>query len=394
MPRLVKLSASSISTFKSCPMRYYISYVLKLRPDRATEAQRMGTNWHRILEIYNLEGGQACPDCLAKPDRAECPICNKTGVVPDGGMDAVVRYLNYAYRETPVGIEKEVWEVERIKLLYSLIAYLKYHEKGLLKYKVVNQERNFSIALQSPKSGKALPKVQIDGKIDKELVDADGIDYIMEHKSTSSPIGSDSSYWGHLRLDTQSTLYPYVMFKLTGKLYSVLYDVWHKPQIKPKKLSQSDSKKFVEDGMYCGTKFGVTANWESNMDTSPSIVVSGIYAEFEFGAKEGTFAIRETPEMYGARLLKEISDNPSKYFVLKPIPRTMQDIEKFEKSIFNIYHTIRSMERSEAWFVNEKQCEATFKCSYTDFCYNECVPKPGEVPAGFKCTLRKEYNEK
>jgi hypothetical protein len=366
-------------------MRYYIQYELGIVPDKDTEALRMGTNWHKMLQIYNLQGGDLCPDCKAKPDIAECPICNKTGVVPDGGMDAVVRYLNYAYRETPVGMPVEDWEIERTKLLYSLTGYLWYHGETLKKYTVVNQERYFSVPLKSPNCDRAMPNVQVNGKIDAELVDDKGSEFIREYKSTSQPLGSDSTFWGHLNLDTQTLLYPNVMLKCTGKLYPILYDVWHKPQITPKKLSQAESKKFVEDGVYCGIEFVVKLSVDNTL-----LEVNNSVTNLEPGAKEGTFAIKETPEMYGARLLQDITTRPEFYFCIKPVPRTHADLEHFDKELGNIYQSIRSMQRNNSWFCNEQQCEATFRCPYIGLCYNNCVPKEGEVPEGFKCIYKEK----
>ncbi|GAG68676.1 unnamed protein product, partial [marine sediment metagenome] len=110
--------------------------------------------------------------------------------------------------------------------------------------------------------------------------------------------------------------------------------------------------------------------------------------EFIPGAKEGTFAVRETPEMFGTRLLKEIAENPTKYFARVELTRTDADLKQLEYEMINIYHTIKFMDRNSAWWKNESQCEATFRCPYIPVCYNNVDVSNGIVPDGFKCILK------
>jgi hypothetical protein len=161
----------------------------------------------------------------------------------------------------------------------------------------------------------------------------------------------------------------------------VLYDVWHKPQISPKKLTQAESKQFVAGGEYCGEKFGV--QWLT-AGGAGGWFVNGKLAETEPGAKEGTFAIRETPEMYGARLLQDITQRPEFYFARREIVHQSNDLEAFEWELFNIYQSIRQMSLHNRWWHNENQCTNTFQCSYINFCYNHVDIKPGDTPENFK----------
>ena len=187
---------------------------------------------------------------------------------------------------------------------------------------------------------------------------------------------SECTFWSHLTLDTQTRLYTYAAKQLGMGMVGGRYDAWHKPGIRPKKLSQADSKKFVYgDQTYCGEKFEVS-------DT-PTITVNGLQAETEPGAKPGTFAIRETPEMFGARLLQDITTRPEFYFARKEIVHHSTDIEAFQWELFNIYHSIRQMRLRDTWWRNEAACEATYKCSYIDFCYNHVNGGPDDVPENF-----------
>ena len=412
MKKTWKLSASFIASFKACPFRCYLKYVLGIIPVEDTDALRTGTNWHRIREIMGMKPESYCKECAHKGKKnPKCPLCEGTDILPAEMMDAVIRHLNQAYETIPLSKTKEEWLTERAILLYSCAGYNWHYADD--QFEVVAEEIQFSIPIRNPETGRALPNVSLDGKIDKIVKSPSGLFYVDEHKSTSKAIDSDSLYWAHLILDTQTRLYPYAaqQLQLVGDLEQygikpsdplisgVRYDVWHKPQIRPKKLTQAESKKFVETGEYMGDKFEVEIK-SGGIDGKPMnyqeftsgshVFVDGADAGLERGAKEGTFAIRETPDMYGARLLKDIAERPEFYFARKEITRTAQDLKKFEQEVYNIYHTIKYMDRNNTWWQNENQCEATFRCSNLDICYNNIDLSGGHVPDGFKLTKWKE----
>lgn len=400
-----KLSASFFGAFKACAMRCYLKYVLGLIPDEDTDAQRQGTRWHRCLEIMGMKPRDLCLDCTATHPDSDCPLCEGTCVLPSEMMDAVIRYLNKVYKTVPMSKTREEWLTERAILLYSLCGYnWQYADDD---FEVVAEEIQFSLSVRNPESGRALPNVTLDGKIDKIVRSPNGIYYIDEHKSTSKSIDSDSTFWSYLNLDTQTKLYPYAaqQLQLAGELWAyginptdplisgVRYDAWHKPGISPKKLTQAESKKFVETGEYMGEKFIIETNWgvpDPNIDNKESVAVNGESAEVTPGAKEGTFSVRETPEMFGARLLVDIAERPNFYFARREISRTAAELRTFEYEIYNIYQTIKFMNKNGRWWTNEQQCEATFRCPYISICYNNIKVDGGTVPEGFKLTKWKE----
>ena len=179
----------------------------------------------------------------------------------------------------------------------------------------------------------------------------------------------------------------------------VLYDVWHKPLIKPKKLSMADSKKFVENGVYFKEKFEIVTS-NGLEPHGIDIRVNGTLATVTSGAlpkptkknpdPECPFAIRETPEMFGARLLADIRENPEKHFARKSIARTDEELARFDEEFYNIARVSHFMTRHNLWFVNENHCTATYRCSFHPICfYNQDVSN-GQVPDGFKCLKGKK----
>lgn len=401
--KIWKLSASFISSFKACPTRCYLKYVLGLVPIEDIDAQRQGTNWHKILEIMGMKPGNACPECskLSWKD-STCPLCENTGSLPKDMMDAVIRYLNKVYEVVPLSKTRAEWLTERAILLYSLCGYnWQYVDDD---YEIVAEEIQFRLPILNPATGRALPNVVLQGRIDKIVRSPNIIYYIDEHKSTSKSIDSDSTFWSHLTLDTQTKLYPYAAQRLqrAGDLEQygikstdplirgVRYDAWHKPGISPKKLTQADSKKFVETGEYLGEKFEVKnlGGDSEHPEFGECITVNGEIVEVTPGAKEGAFAVRETPEMFGTRLLADIVERPEFYFARRDISRTDAELKAFEWDIYNIYKTIKFMDKNNRWWTNEQQCEATFRCSYVPICYNNIKVDDGIVPDGFECLFK------
>ncbi len=386
-----QLSASSIACFKSCPFQYFLKYIKHIRKDVESEPLRYGTNWHKVMEVMGLPAGGTCPcqqNFVKLPD-STCLICQSSGVIPDDIMLAVARVIDDAYSRMPASMDPVKWAVERAKLLYSAAGYNWYYaDKPLVP---ILTEYEFDSPVPGS-TGRMLSNVNIVGKIDKITV-VDGIRSVVDFKSTASSINPESKYWGSLNLDTQTSLYLYIVRRLQqrglmpdlgGEVTGLYYDVYHKPGISPKKLTMADSKKFVEDGMYFDQKFEIDANYRAvsaGEDSVPGLTINGVIANVEPGKKEGTYAIRETPEMYGARLLADIAERPEYYFVRHPIPKTDADLEKFHKELLSVLVSMRSMYNMDSWYHCEKQCEATYHCDYIDICYNGIDPDGG-LPDG------------
>jgi hypothetical protein len=352
-----------------------------------------------VLEILSLPPGEECscryqpgnnaPHLTGEDTGRGCPLCADTSFYPDDLMDAAIRTLNDAYAKMPATEDPDEWEVEKIKLLYCASAYRWYYQNDQLT--TVVREHKFRTPVPNPnaKNNCNLRNLLLDGIIDK-IVERNGKHYVMEHKSTGSgldDVNTTTKFWKHLNLDTQTLLYPYMCRLVLPELdvTGVLYDAFHKPTIKPKKLTQGESKKFVADGEYCGQTFDV----KDTGLAAPYITVNGKIAAVEPGAKKGTFAIRETPEMYGARLMQDICERPQFYFARREIPRTDEQIARFGVELANIYQMIKLAHSADCWIHCERQCEATYPCTYIDLCYNGVDPD-GELPAGLVRTFKKE----
>ena len=389
--RPVHVSASFIRAKNKCDQLCYLKYFLGLRTIHDTDPQRFGNRWHTGQEILGRSPG-VCTDCAQKAtNNPECPFCGGTGFIPEDRMALVVDYLNKYYAEVPPNKDRLEWLIERVKVLYGMAAYAWYYSED--EYKTIATELKFTLPVKNPATGRTLPNCKLVGKIDKLVRNRNGIVMIMEHKTTSSSLNSDSTFWGNLRLNTQISMYVYAaqQLQLAGDLemYGVkatdpliqdcVFDGLHKPGIAPKKLSQKDSKEFVATGKYFGKEFEIACL----TDNLSEFHIDGEEVEIEPGAKEGTYTIRETPEMYGMRLMTDMSERPEFYFGRREVSRTAKDIENFQKKIYSVHQGYKFMCRTETWSMDEDQCEATYICEYTSLCYNAIDPTIGNI-SGFK----------
>jgi RecB family exonuclease len=371
--RCIHLSATAISDFKACPERFRIKYIEGVRPIEDTESQRMGTNWHKLHEVYRdaQKADAACGD-------------GETTAYQEAML-----HLYKAYENVPPGKTMDEWETEREILARSFAGHCWLYQNDPVE--TVATELSFDLPLHHPKTGLPLSvdEVKRVGKIDW-IVKRDGKLSFQDYKSTSKSIDPSSDFWAHLGLDSQISMYALALQHMLKagllvdqgltpdvEVAGAFYDVWKKPQIRPAKLTQAETKEFIANGDYCGSKFTVTF-------ADGKVTVDGKPAEYEPGKKEGTGAIRETPAMFGSRLLADIYANPDKHFARREIARSQADLRDFSRDLYSIYQTMKSMRDTGHWFKNEHSCDATFRCPNTSICYHKVSLDGGVTPPGFK----------
>lgn len=404
-PQCFHMSATAIAAFKACPMRFRLGYREGLRLVEDTDSQRVGTNWHAIHEVY--QNAVASYYRAASPEELEGEGAeHAAGFAHDAGMTAVIEHLDRFYAETPCPSSKspEEWDCERQILLTSFIGYLWHWADDPVE--PIASEVEFNLPLHAPRTGLPLPVTEAVrvGKIDHVVCWRNRICNV-ERKSTSKSIDPASDYWDRARKDTQVSMYALAFADMaeSGELPAeirehpafdpnfpgnTLYDVWHKPTIKPSALTQKDTAAFLETGDYCGQHFEVEVTAPDDADcTAPSaITVDGVPASFEVG-KSGKLVVRETPAMFAARLLEDIQKRPEFYYQRREIPRSKKELQRFRHELFHVYQAQRHFDRAGCWFENESQCRATFKCQYVPICYG---PGADEVcdgkttPPGFR----------
>jgi hypothetical protein len=310
-----------MSTMKTCAKRYEFAYEIGLRPDRDAQPLRMGSAVHLGLDL-----------------RAQ----GKT-------LAEVVQAIMDNYADRPAWADPFEWEVEAQTVVRLLCGYDWYW--GDSDYEVVATEQTFDLPLVNPDTGHASRTWRLGGKSDKivRLRDIDGGGLaLMEHKTCREDISPDADYWKRLRIDQQISLYMLAAREMGYDVGTIIYDVIRKPSIAPKKPVKRDL-----DG---DTYFG---------ELVPTIDTD-----------------RETPAMFGARLLADIGERPEFYFARREIPRLESDLEEFKFDCWQQSKLIRECQKALRWPKNTNACLMPYRCPYLEPCSNNINPREF-VPAGF-----------
>ena len=390
----LRLSATSLQDWEECKFRFLYSYVYGLQPIAEKDSLRIGTSWHGCHEIYRMVPQSKCPKCHKRGYiRPDCYLCSGTGVLPDDMMTAVLNFLNYRYQAAPNGKTVTEAVVERIKMLYGLVAYN--HVFNENRFDTVTSEVYFKLPIVNPVTGHSYRDTYLVGKVDHILREKEtGRLYVCERKSTTSDL-SDPKYWAKRDNDLQITTYVYAlrMMQLRGELrqhgiseddpliYGTLYDVWRKPSIEPKTLTQRDTAEFLSTGEYFGNKFN--AVWVDGVDAEHcTCTVNGTQALIVPGKKAS--AIVETPDMYGSRLMHDMAERPTFYFAQHEISRSDAQLVEFEHSLSKLVRAVRLYMAGDLWTRNNNSCDSPFYCPFIQMCKTGGKLGPNEVPEGFK----------
>jgi len=382
----------AIQDWEECKLRFLYRYIYGLKPMEDKDSQRIGKTWHGCHEIIRMVPQSKCPKCFKRGKiREDCYLCDGTGKLPKDMMDAVMRYVNYRYSSIPERMSAEEWEAERIILLYSFSGYRWMYPQD--RFETISSEIWFDIPIVNPDTRREFQGARLVGKVDHLMRDKEtGLLYIGERKSTSKGL-ADTSYWSRLDNDIQITSYLYAlrMAQLRGELrqygvaetdllvHGIWYDVWHKPAIKPKMLTQADTTEFLKTGIYCDEEFQVECSDDGQqvlnvlVNKAPALIVPGKKAN----------AIIETTEMFGARLLSDIAERPQFYFEQREIPRSDEQLVEFEQNLARYVKAIRAYGQGDLWTPNCRSCESPFYCEFQSICQKRLKVGPNDCPEGY-----------
>jgi hypothetical protein len=294
-------------------------------------------------------------------------------------MEAVARYLTQVYAIVPDNKTRDDWETERVTLLYSLSGHRWLYAADTDRWEVIGSEIKFEIPVINPASGRKMPKTTFVGKIDRLVRDKNtGLVYVWERKSTNHSITSQD-YWTGLTQGDQVSGYLYGarFAQANGQLrkYGInpedppiagaWCDVWHKPDIAPKRVTKADATVMGETGKYFGTK--ISCNMRHDSCTGEIVEVPMV----------------ETPEMFGARLLADIAERPEHYFAQREVSRTDLELEQFQHRLFHIAKQIRYVEKQGLWVKNLQSCSSKFRCEFLEACQSGVEIGPDMLPTGY-----------
>ena len=314
------LTHSRQDAFKTCRKRHWFAYEQGIRSGMNSRALRMGSAYHEGLELLG------------------------NGSPVEESITAVRSYYDRDHGQ----LDDTEWELESEIVVRLLCGYAWRWANDGLEY--VACEHSWELPLLNPETGKPTPSFKLAGKIDG-IVRQDGRLLVKESKLLSDDLGSDAQLWPRLRIDHQISMYVLAARREGFHVEGVLYDVTRKPTIGPRKLTNAEQKAFASLGEWCGEKF------------EPAIVE------------------RETPSMFGARLLQDIGERPDFYFARKEIPRLDQDLQAYEYELWDIQRTIRDAQVHDRWYrtANTHTCQF---CPFFGPCTTGWTPTDA-LPEGF-----------
>lgn len=327
------LTASRLGSLLRCARQHYWRYEVGLQKTQKSDALRFGTAWHTAMET-----------------RAK-------GATIDDAFAAALG-------------ERETLDELQVAILGSLLAgYYKHYENDTLVAKVYPE-----VLFENPLHGSRTFNAA--GKLDGLGELTDGRLALLEHKTASDSLADDSDYWIRLKGNLQVHQYVLAARDLGWNVETVIYDVVHKPAMRPKQIPilDTDGLKIVNDEQ---------GNRVYNKDGKSPRQSAG----------EGmTMVTRtETADEFGDRLVADVLERPEFYFARKEIPVLEDDLDEFQaqrlvqsRQILNCRHQAKAQAKPhQGWprHVNTAICRM---CEFAGFCLHGITPDLNALPDGYK----------
>lgn len=337
------LTHSRIQSFKTCPRKHQLAYIIGLRKERDSDALRFGTWFHKGLDW--LAQGRTIED-----------VC---GAIRD------------AYAKPPAWAKSDddlyALAVECEQVCCMVAGYVwRWGNDGST---VLTTESKFELPIWNPDTGQPTPTYVISGKKDKIVLLADGRMALREHKTTGDSIDVNSDYWKRVRIDHQITLYFWAERTIGLAIDTIEYDVVHKPGIEPKSavpvLDEQDRKIVVD------------AHGDRVLKTNGE---PRLTADSDKGYR--LLSRPETLDEYAARLMKDIGERPDFYYARQEVPRLQEHVDEFLLELWQTQKTMRAAELHGYHFRNTGACASPYRCEYLDICHGSVDLTRG-VPEGF-----------
>lgn len=264
------ITASRLSTFRLCQRKEQIRYRLGYRPvTEEAEALRFGTLVHVGLESW-------------WKTRKEVTLFSQ----PFLAMEEHARLNNI-----------DAFTLEKAKILLA-----GYDARWLDdKLTTLAVEDEFFMPFRPSGKMRNAQNIRLAGKMDVVVKNERGEIFVVEHKTTSSNIGTGEFYFERLRLDGQISMYMKAASKKYGYVTGVIYDVIKKIKLEPLKATPEDKRQYLKsdpEKLYAGQRLD-----------------------------------DETPSEYRDRIGREVAGNPDKYFQRSTVVRFEDDMAEFSAEL-------------------------------------------------------------
>ncbi len=285
------LTHSEKKCFRACRRKHYLRYRLLKRPMRSSDPLRFGSGFHRGLEVWWRAA--------------------KDGIGGDARLALALDEIREAFTAP----------VDRAKAEALMLGY---HVRWIDEVvEVLAVEVEFTTPIVNPDTGAESRTFQLGGKIDAIARLADGLVYVVEHKTSGENIEAGSDYWKRLRLDAQVSDYFVGARSLGFEIAGCLYDVIGKPRLELLEATPVEKRQYTkkEGRLYAGQR------------------------EFD-----------ETIEEYGKRVAEHVADNLDRYFRREPIVRLADEEEDAARDTWQVAREIREADLAVRYPRNPEAC--------------------------------------
>jgi hypothetical protein len=321
------LTHSRIQSYNTCNRKHLFEYELAIRPERTAAPLRMGSAVHECCD----GGKMFTQHCY--------------GELP--GAAIVERTLQHYDAKPADANYVQQWEVERAKIAAMMYGY---YWRWPAWENVIATEQSFTAPIINPKTGRQSRTFCLRGKMDGIIRLNDGRIALLEHKTTSDDLDSDSQLWRRLRIDAQISIYYMAALDMGYKVETIIYDMLRKPQYRMSLATPLEKRKYKKDGT--------------------------LYANLRDED--------ETPEAYYQKCMSGITEDPAKYYIRKEVPRTADDLAEAKDDLWGHTQRIKQSQNTGHWPRNTGACLQFGRCPYFDCCTGGYDINSGIVPDGFE----------
>jgi hypothetical protein len=247
-------------------------------------------------------------------------------------------------------------DVPLAKARALFLGWARAFQPTLEQYDVLAVESEFTFPLLNPETEAASRTFNEAGKIDGILrCKRTGTIKVLEHKTTSDSIDSDSNYWDRLVMDTQVSKYILACRNRGHDTNTVVYDVVKKPAYKLGAIPLLDEEgvKIVHDlnGDRVRTKDG--KKWRTTGDSEAGYILQ---------------TRPETLSELSHRVLNEITERPEAYFSVKEIARSDADLLEYMNDAWAMSQQLLYFRNRKLCPRNPSACTQYGTCEFFDLC--------------------------
>jgi len=354
------LTNSRQSCFKRCPREQFHRYEQGVRPASDTPPLRIGSAIHDAIDMRAKGADREAIEQAIDARYAMQP----TRTAEDAVELDIERVIVHALFDGYCKAWKDDFNTYRYDPGTTDMAYL----HPLTPIECIASELSFELPLRNPETNRKHPKFKRAGKIDRIVKLADGRTAIKETKTTGDSIDSSSDYWSVLAIDPQISGYLIAAQELDYPAETILYDVLHKPGMRPLNIPILDEN---------GIKIVIGPNGDRVYNKDGKTFRQSPDAALGYVLQTRP----ETPEEFDVRLRADIASRPEFYYARREIPRLSNDLDEYRAELWQVAAALAEAQKKGRWYRNTGSCRSMRRCEYLPICHHGL--DPNSPPPGF-----------